>query len=297
MPPHKYVLSKDVTSLKNILLILFTLTFFQTVIFGQQEARTNDGKTVLLYEDGSWFYADSIPFLNNKAKRIVNLEIPKTYSKKNIISHTGYSFLYNEIHEQANWIAYELTREETTNSIQRTDKFIPDQNVKTQTANAKDYEGSGYDRGHLAPAADMGWSSIAMDESFYYSNMSPQTPGFNRGIWKQLEELVRSWAIENNAIYVVTGPVLTNRLPAIGPNKVSVPKYYYKVVLDYSEPSIKGIGFVLPNKGSKEQLQYYAVSIDSVEKLTGINFFPLLPDEQEEIIEHTRCIECWSWKN
>jgi endonuclease G len=143
----------------------------------------------------------------------------------------------------------------------------------------------------------MGWSTTAMAESFYYSNMSPQTPNFNRGIWKKLEELVRTWAIENNSIYIATGPVLTNNLQSIGPNKVSVPKYYYKVILDYTKPSIKGIGFILPNSGSKEPLQNYAVSINSVEKLTGINFFPLLPDKQEELIEKSLCIRCWSWKN
>jgi endonuclease G len=136
-----------------------------------------------------------------------------------------------------------------------------------------------------------------MAESFYYSNMSPQTPSFNRGVWKRLEELARTWAIENNSIYIVTGPVLTTGLNTIGTNKVSVPNYFYKVILDYSEPSIKGIGFIIPNTGSSEPLQKFAVSIDSVEKFTGIDFFPLLADEQEDLIEKTLCIKCWSWKS
>ena len=182
----------------------------------------------------SFVFADSIPLYNIKATSITKLEIPKTNSKDKIITHTGYSLLYNETHEQANWIAYDLTAEETNKLFERTDKFISDPKVKTGTASDKDYKGSGYDRGHLAPASDMGWSTTAMAESFYYSNMSPQTPSFNRGIWKKLEELVRTCAIENNTIYVVTGPVLTNGLQTIGPNKVSVPNYYYKVVLDYS---------------------------------------------------------------
>jgi len=283
--------------MKNIILTLLTLFAIQTLTFGQQEAKTNDGKTVSLYEDGTWLYADSIPLYSIKATSITKLEIPQTNSKDKIITHTGYSLLYNETHEQANWIAYDLTAEETNKLFERTDNFISDPKVKTGTASDKDYEGSGYDRGHLAPASDMGWSSTAMAESFYYSNMSPQTPSFNRGIWKKLEELVRTWAVENNTVYVVTGPVLTNGLQTIGPNKISVPNYYYKVILDYSEPNIKGIGFILPNIGSKEQLQYYAVTIDSVEKLTGIHFFPLLPDDQEELIEKTLCIKCWSWKS
>ena len=169
--------------------------------------------------------------------------------------------------------------------------------VKTNSADDHDYEGSGYDRGHLAPAADMGWSTITMAESFYFSNMSPQLPAFNRGIWKRLEELVRSWAIENKAVYVVTGPVLTSNLPSIGPDKVSVPKYFYKVILDYTDPDIKGIGFILPNASSGAPLQNYAVTIDSVEKVTGIDFFPALPDKQEKKIEKTLCIPCWSWSS
>jgi endonuclease G, mitochondrial len=283
--------------MKKIILTLFIFIAIQTFSFGQQEVKTNEGKTVLLYEDGTWLYADSIPLYGIKSTRITKLELPKTNSKDKIITHTGYSLLYNETHEQANWVAYDLTKEETNKLYERTGKFISDPKVKTGTASDKDYEGSGYDRGHLAPASDMGWSSTTMAESFFYSNMSPQTPSFNRGVWKKLEELVRTWAIENDAVYVVTGPVLTNELQTIGPNKVSVPNYYYKVVLDYSQPNIKGIGFILPNIGSKEQLQNYAVSIDSVQKMTGIDFFPLLEDEQEKLIEKTLCIKCWSWKN
>lgn len=283
--------------MKNIILTLIALLAIQALTFGQQETKTIDGKTVLLYEDGTWFYADSIPLNKIKATTLTKLEIPNTNPRDKIITHTGYSLLYNETHEQANWVAYELTKEETNKLYERTNKFISDPKVKTGTASDKDYEGSGYDRGHLAPASDMAWSSNSMVESFYYSNMSPQTPSFNRGIWKKLEELVRTWAVENNNVYIVTGPVLTNGLQTIGPNKVSIPNQYYKVVLDYSEPYIKGIGFILPNIETKEQLQYYAVSIDSVEKLTGIDFFPLLQDDQEELIEKTLCIKCWTWKN
>jgi len=124
----------------------------------------------------------------------------------------------------------------------------------------------------------MGWSAIAMKESFYYSDMSPQQPTFNRGIWKKLEELSRDWAIENDSICIVTGPVLTNALTTIGPNKVSVPKYYYKIILDCSPPEFNGIAFIIPNDASGLPLKNYAVSINSVEIITGINFFPLLPD-------------------
>jgi len=233
-----------------------------------------------------------------KVKWVKGLEIPKTSSSKDrIIKKTGFSLLYNESHEQAEWVAYQLTKSETNSVFERTDNFMVDPMVKTGSAVAADYQGSGYDRGHLAPAGDMGWSAASMTESFYYSNLSPQLPAFNRGIWKRLEEQVRTWAIDYDTLYVVTGPVLQMGLPKIGPNEVSVPGWYYKVILDYSEPGIKGIGFVMPNQGSKLKLQDYAVSIDSVERLTGLDFFPLLDDLQERPIERTLCLPCWDWGN
>jgi len=228
--------------------------------------------------------------------RLDSIEIPKLDHQDHVIYHTAYTLSYNEKHEQASWVAYELTQNETKIIYSRTNKFIPDPYVATKTANDNDYLGSGYDRGHLAPASDMGWSLTTMTESFYYSNMSPQVPSFNRGIWKKLEEQVRTWAIEYDTVYVVTGPVLKDGLPTIGKNKVSIPEYYYKVVLEYSKSDVKGIGFVMKNESSVDPLQNFAVPIDSVEKLTGIDFFPKLSDDQERTIEKTVCKDCWTWK-
>ena len=227
---------------------------------------------------------------------VSNLELPKTLPfKDRVHRYTGFSLLYNEPHEQASWVAYQLTRDETVSRFKRSDKFLVDPNIEFGSATNSDYLKSGYDRGHLAPAADMGWSYQAMTESFYYSNMSPQVPAFNRGIWKRLEEQVRDWAVAYDTLYVVTGPVLQVDLPQIGPNGVSVPKYYYKVVLDYSEPGIKAIGFILPNSGSSESLQSFGVTVDSVEQLTGIDFFTRLNDEQETMLEKSICLSCWQW--
>ncbi len=224
-----------------------------------------------------------------------HLEIPKYKQNEKVIYHSGYALVYNEYYEQADWIAYELTSFETKRIVSRSNKFCEDPNVSTQTATITDYKNSGYDRGHLAPAADMGWSLTAMNESFYFSNISPQVQSFNRGIWKRLEELVRFWAQENASIYIATGPILSRGLPTIGPNKVAVPKYFYKVILDYSKPDLKGIGFIIPNTGSNESLQNFAVSIDSVEQLTSLDFFPKLPDLQEKLIESKLCVSCWTW--
>jgi len=226
--------------------------------------------------------------------RTKNLEIPTLKKGEMLIKHVAYSLVYDEVHEQAKWVAYELTAKETHKLYDRTNHFLVDPSVKTGSACDADYKGSGYDRGHLAPAADMGWSATSMTESFYFSNMSPQTPSFNRGIWKKLEELVRIWANELDTIYIVTGPVLTPGLTSIGGNKVSVPDYYYKVILDIY-PTKKAIGFILPNEGSSASLKSYAVSVDVVEKMTGIDFFSLLPDNVETKVEATCCSSCWSW--
>ena len=223
------------------------------------------------------------------------LEIPAVAAGDKVIVHTGFSLLYNETHEQSQWVAYELTKEETVKVAERTNKFITDPAVKTKSANDRDYRGSGYDRGHMAPAADMGWSVKSMQESFYFSNMSPQVPACNRGVWKRLEEQVRDWARDYGAVYIVTGPVLTEGLPAIGANRVSVPEAYYKVILDYTEPGIKGIGFIVPNAGSEAWIGTFAVTIDSVESVTGIDFFPGMSDEDEFETESILCTECWKW--
>jgi len=262
--------------------------------FAQQEATTADGKKIFIYPDGTWKPATD-ENIRISPVPISGLELPEIRSSDDVIYHTGYTLSYNQNYHVANWVAYELTAEETVSVVKRNDKFIPDPLLSSGTASNADYKGSGYDRGHLAPSADMCFSYQTMAESFYLSNMAPQNPGFNRGIWSKLEAQVRQWAIDDKAVYVVTGTILTKGLPTIGDNRITVPAYFYKVILDYTEPDIKGIAFIMPNEGSKEALQRYAVTIDSVEKLTGNDFFYQLPDEQERIIESTVDLSKWSW--
>ena len=217
-----------------------------------------------------------------------------------IVDREGYSLGYSEEHEQARWVIYRLTYEEaTTKSTSREDNFRPDPEIPTGSATLADYKNSGKDRGHLAPAADMAYSLKTMDESFYMSNMSPQEPEFNRGIWKLLETWVRYTAVTEKDIYIVTGPILpkikTPDTITIGPSKVTVPEAYYKVVWDRTEP-MKMIGFILPNKGSSEPLQSFVVSVDEVERKTGLDFFSLLPKEQQEALESNITIDAWKWQ-
>ena len=158
-----------------------------------------------------------------------NQLLPKFEETALIIENTAYTINYIEEHEQPSWVYYNLIGTNMSGSAKRKNNFRPDSRIITGSATLNDYKGSGYDRGHLAPAAIFKWSDKTMSESFYMSNMSPQVPGFNRGIWKKLESLIRKWAISYNELFVITGPILEPNLPTIGENKVSVPKYYYKV--------------------------------------------------------------------
>lgn len=223
------------------------------------------------------------------------IELPKHSPNAQIIRHKGYTLQYNEAHEQAEWVAYQLTDSEVYPDIDRTNDYRSDPQVKTGSATISDYRHSGYDRGHLAPAADMEWSNTAMSQSFYLSNMSPQEAGFNRGIWRKLESTVRNWAIENEEVYVVTAGILEPGLKDIGSNDVSVPDYYYKVILDYKLPERKAIGFILPNRKCSKSLADYAVTVDDVEMRTGIDFFHSIPDEREKELESKIDINDWSF--
>jgi endonuclease G len=221
------------------------------------------------------------------------LEIPAHNAHDLVICHIGYCLSYDEKFKLAKWVAYELTLVETEGEIGRNDKFKPDPVITHNSAALEDYKKSGYDRGHLAPAADMKWSVEAMEESFYLSNMCPQDKSFNRGIWKKLEEQVREYAKHNKQIKVVTGPILQEGLPVLGPNRISIPRFFYKALLDYSQPSVKAIAFLMKNEHSELPLSHFVISIDSLEKISGIDFFPLLPDADENKLEKEKCFSCW----
>ncbi|GAB2773301.1 hypothetical protein GCM10027275_15320 [Rhabdobacter roseus] len=212
--------------------------------------------------------------------------LPATTPSDQLVRRTGYTLKYFEKYEQAAWVAQVLTAQQIQGKEARENVFLNDPEVKSGSAVTADYTRSGYDRGHLAPAADFKNSSQAMKESFYMSNVSPQDPAFNRGVWSELEKLVRAWAYKYDKIYVVTGPVLKPGLQEIGRlNRVAVPEQFYKVVLYVNPPYVKGIAFLMKNEGSDLPLHKFVVSIDEVERLTGIDFFPRLPDDIERRVE------------
>ena len=273
------------------------LLCFAFGLFAQHYYDRHGGREVVDLSDPSSPYFKPCAFSNVTPDSVIpKLEIPSIRLGDEIVEHKAYTLDYIEKYEQAAWVAYELTSEETIKQFDRSNKFFVDPDVKTGSASDADYKGSGYDRGHLAPAGDMSYSQETMLESFYYSNMSPQEPSFNRGIWKRLEEKIRNWAVLYQSVYIVTGPVLSEGY--ITPtNGVAVPKYYYKVILDYHTSHLQGIGFIMRNEGANGDLKEYAVTIDSVEKFTGIDFFPRMPDATENTVERRLCLECWDWSS
>ncbi len=228
-------------------------------------------------------------------QNLSGLEIPHIRSNDVIIPHSAYSLSYNEGHEQANWVAYELTREELADNFSRNKmRFKPDPDIPTGSAEDDDYRNSGYDRGHLAPAGDMNFSEQALRESFYFSNISPQQKRFNSGIWKKLEDLVRDWAQTYGSVFIVTGPVLEKNLTYIGRNRVSVPRYFYKAVLINNGKQPPGaVAFVIENISSKAPLRNYMITIDSLESLISLDLFPKLDDSVENRIESKISLNYW----
>lgn len=221
-------------------------------------------------------------------------DLTENTDNKQVIEHSRITLSYNEAHEQPNWVIHKLRWAEIENgTVIRTDDFREDPLVLTQSASLDDYSGSGYDRGHLAPAADFNYHEVAMSESFYLSNMSPQVDSFNRGIWKSLEEKVRTWASEFEELIVVTGPVLADDLSTIGSNNVSVPDKYYKIIFYHNASNFNTIAFLMNNEESSEDLTEFIVSIDYIEELTNINFFSNLPKEDQSALEKNISSENW----
>jgi endonuclease G len=247
---------------------------------------------LLLFPDTFYSYV-----LKNKGLNQDNnnkLLLPKYSKNEIIVYHKYYTLSYSSKYRQARWVAYKLTYNDISsmNSVKRKNKFKVD-NMVPNPVHPDEYKNSGFDRGHLCPAGDRAFSEEAMAETFYMSNISPQSPSFNRGIWKNLEEKIREWVRINKELYIVTGPVVKEKFNVIGKTNIAIPQYFYKVILDYKEPELKGIGFIFRNQKYNIPLTYFAVSIDSVEKFTGIDFFYEIPDNIKQKIEKSCDINKW----
>lgn len=218
------------------------------------------------------------------------LEIPYRLedSEAEIIEHMGYTLSYNNSYRVPNWVAYELLETEVITAYRsRDDEFTPDPMVKGRQAYDRDYVGSGYDRGHMAPAADMRWSSQTMKESFYLSNTCPQNHNLNSGAWNDLEKQVRYEARYYKSIWVVCGPIFEYSNPKhIGSNHVMVPDAFFKALLaKRKDGTYASIGFVFPNKACERNLTHYVMTVDELEAKLGMDLFFNLDEKAQDKAE------------
>ncbi len=241
-------------------------------------------------------------------QQVKKYALPKLEPGEELIHHSAIALVYDENHEQAKWVAHMISPEIITGKVSRTNDFRIDPKIVSGSAIEKDYflktlnpdstysyDGFGYDRGHLAPSADFRWSEQALSESYFYSNMSPQLPDFNREIWADLENSLRGYVFANPKVnlLVVTGPLLEGNLPKVerSVNGLSIPKAFWKVAIDLNNN--RGIGFLIPHQRQDYPLSTFAFSIDVIEEKTGIDFFAQLPDDLENQIEQQLEKKLW----
>ncbi|MBN2612358.1 MAG: DNA/RNA non-specific endonuclease [Bacteroidales bacterium] len=224
-----------------------------------------------------------------------NLELQVLKPREELVRHKHFALAFVEGYELASWVAYSLTANQLLGGIEYKEKFEEDPLVSTGSATKKDYKDAGYLPGQLVPAEDMMFSEEAVMETFYYSNTAPMKQAFYKYTWKKTEDMIREWVKETDTLYIVAGPVLADSpFPTFGENKVSIPSRFYKVVLDLK--SGKGFGFMIKSSLSTGALKPTAMSIDEVEKITGIDFFSSLPDEDEEKIESGFNLSDWNFE-
>ena len=235
-----------------------------------------------------WDISRTIIQLSNKRADTSRMEIPVMPEEKQgqIIQHTGYTLSYDAKNKTPQWVAWELTNEETRGKEERTNDFQPDPQVIGTQVVTFDYSGSGYDRGHMAPAGDMKWSKQAMQESFYMTNICPQDHHLNTEDWNDLEMKSREWARRYGKVYIACGPIYKGiRNEYIGEHRVKVPDAFFKVILIDDARKSYALGFLFENQPGERPLKEYLVSVDEIEKLTGMDFFSILPDNLEDRLE------------
>lgn len=213
------------------------------------------------------------------------------------LEYEGFTVGFNPNFHTPNYVSWELMADETDGASSRSNKFWNDPEVEG-CAYPYDYTNSGFDRGHMCPAADQKWSSTAMHHSFVMTNVCPQVHALNAGAWKTLEEKERLWAQRDSLLVIVAGPVFPKgEIERIGDSEVAVPTAFYKVFLAPLANPVRAIGFVYPNMKCPGNMQNYSCTVDEVERITGLDFFSSLPDDMEERIESSASFKDWNKRN
>ena len=255
---------------------------------------------VLVVIFAAWLILQRTGLLSGPATPLVQLpdnqlELPAERPGDRIMTYQGYVSSYNPETLIPDWVAYELTDEETRGEATRADKdFSMDFNYHGKQAMREDYFGSGWTRGHMAPAADFMWDDSAMSETFYFMNICPQREELNNKDWQYLEKQVRSWANKYGKVWVVSGPIIGDNIyGTIGRDHVVVPDAFFKVVLVHDGKRYQSIAFVMGNDAERYWLYDCALTVDELEARTGIDFYPALPDDIEEDTESRYSLSTW----
>lgn len=209
-----------------------------------------------------------------------------------LVRYEAFDVHFNSERGIANCALYELVNNELYGTAERGNEFMADPDVKGCPL-PEDYAGSGFDRGHLVPAGDLKWNGTAMRQSFLMTNVGPMHKALNEGGWAKLEEKVREWTARDSALLVFTGPVVSDGDTTLASGRVKVPSAYYKVILAPCVRPMRVIAFIYPNGHSGGRLQQYAVSVDEVERRTGLDFFPTLPLEEQQRLESPINLDAW----
>lgn len=232
-----------------------------------------------------------VPLSKGVRDSLMTVGVPRGVSDT-LVRYGAFDVHFNSERGIANCAAYELIDSELNGTVERMGEFMPDSGVKG-CPSPQDYAGSGMDRGHLVPAADLKWSDDAMRQSFLLTNVCPMHKALNEGGWAKLEEKVREWTLRDSALLVFTGPVVSAGDTTFSSGRVTVPSAYYKVIMAPCVRPMRAIAFIYPNGHSGGRLQQYAVSIDEVEHRTGLDFFPFLPDNDQQQIESPVNLDAW----
>lgn len=226
------------------------------------------------------------------------LGYPRLDAGDTVIVHPGHALVWNDRYKVPKWTAHLILPDIMEGNLARIDTFLPDPLVKTNTALITSYWYSGYDRGHMVPSADMRWSQDALKATYYYTNVAPQKPEMNRGTWADLEDWMRRYVhYSGHRVYVVTAPIPGDGMPLLNKPQaeadVYAPPLFLKAMVDLDAPVKKGIAFLMRNGLNDQGLLSYAVSIDTVEALSGLDLFPALDDTLENRLESRYNTQDW----
>ncbi len=238
--------------------------------------------------------SDSEPLTQVDYKHHNSLELPSYTEEATAMKKHGFTIGFSKKYRHAYWVAYKLDCRETRGNVPRGNYFREDQILGKYSPNTDDYYASGYDKGHLMPAGDNKSDELSMHDSFLMSNVSPQIPGFNRGIWKKLEEQVRDWACEYDSLHIITGAVLTPELTRLGKSKVAIPDYYYKSILLYNKKRQSMVTYYMYQYTKDDNLNNFVITTDSLESILGYDLFHNLDDSVEAVLESK--IDTTFWK-